>query len=254
MAASLFAVGCGVVSEAAGETHATLVIRNETDATLTISIFRYGLVTKLDKVVPPRKVISFFNQLPQGVDIDVEAEPRCVQGVGGVAKSLVVTGTGRYELTFHTRDFGKTMLLDGPSCGGGGSAVPQGECYAENRNIDLVGTRGRALDGAMIANDDAMTVEKCVKHCADGHFAYAGLQFGKWCFCGNAPGTKVAQSTCAMPCSGNPAQMCGGPWANSVYSVRHFPGIGSEAPGPASPTPDRETCPDGYNAYGCGRR
>jgi hypothetical protein len=94
-----------------------------------------------------------------------------------------------------------------------------GECYAENRNIDLVGLRGRVLNGAMIPNDPAMTVQKCVSFCRSKEFAFAGLQFGRWCFCGKTPGYSRA-SNCNMACSGDSGQICGGAYANSVFSTR----------------------------------
>ncbi len=246
----LVLVGQELIPVVRASPFATLVIRNETDATLVITVFRYGASNKLDAVVPPRKSMSFFNVLQQGVDNHIEAAPPCVSGVGGVAKPLMVTGNGRYELTFTTRDFGKQFISDGPSCEH--AVIPNGDCYAENRNSDTAGIRGRMLGGAMIDNDEAMTVEKCVSYCAGKNYAYAGVQYGKWCFCGNAPGNKIDQATCSMPCSGNSTQTCGGPWANSVYSVRHFKGAVSAPPATPAPVPIRKTCPPGYNAYGCG--
>lgn len=230
---------------------ATLVIRNETDATLVITVFRYPYENKLDTVVPPRQVIRFPEVLKQGPYNIVEAAPPCVRGVGGVAKPLIVTSNGSYELTFTTREFGKQFLSDGPNCEQ--AFIPNGDCYEENRDCDIAGLRGRALGGAMIANDGAMTVDKCVSYCAGGNFAYAGVQYGTWCFCGNAPGKKIDPSACAMPCAGNTGQTCGGPWANSVYSVRHFQGAVSAPPVPVPPAPDTKRCPtSGFNLYGCG--
>ena len=63
-----------------------------------------------------------------------------------------------------------------------------------------------------------MTVEGCIERCSGNGYTYAGLQYGKECFCGNsiAPGLLGAQK-CTMPCAGNPAQYCGGPQKLSVY-------------------------------------
>lgn len=231
---------------------ATLVVRNETDATLVVTVMRYSDIAKMDTPVPPRQVVSFFNVLRQGIDTYVEAEPACARGVGGVAKPLVVTGTGRYELTFTSRDFGRQTILDGPNC-----ALPppaSGECYADNRDIDPVGTRGRVLDKDMLGDDPGMSVEKCVYYCQEKNFPYAGLQYGRWCFCGNTPGQRIDASACSMPCAGNSGQACGGPWANNVYSVRLFRGVTTAPPNTTNtvpPAPPR-TCPTtGYNPYGC---
>ena len=231
---------------------ATLVIRNETDATLVITVFRYSDAMPMDTAVPPRRTMSFPEALLQSVDTQVEAAPACVRGVGGVAKPLIITSNGRYEVTFTTRDFGKQLLLDAPNCAH--AQIPNGDCYAEINDCDIAGLGGRVLGEAMIANDEAMTVDKCVYYCADKNFAYAGVQYGKWCFCGNAPGKKIDPSACSMPCAGNGTQTCGGAWANSVYSVRHYQGAGSAPPVPAPPAADPRRCPSGpgYNAYGCG--
>ena len=50
-----------------------------------------------------------------------------------------------------------------------------------------------------------------------------GLQFSQECFCGNtyfsAEVDAVPSDACYMPCSGDEGEICGGPWANSVYIV-----------------------------------
>lgn len=249
-------IGCQILlggmgsAATAGDHNATLIVRNETDATLTITVFNHGWGTELIPPVQPGKTAIFSDQLPQGGHIAVEAAPRCVREVGGVSKPLVVTGAGRYELTFQAADFGKSLLLDGPGCGADGLPLPKGDCYAENRDIDFTGTGGRALGGSMIADDGEMTVEKCMAHCSAQNFPYAGLQYGRWCFCGNSPGTKIDAAACSMPCSGNVAQTCGGPWANSVYGLKQHPAPPADAP-PAPPPPAGRECPGGYNPYGC---
>ncbi|HKI86873.1 MAG TPA: WSC domain-containing protein [Thermoanaerobaculia bacterium] len=90
-------------------------------------------------------------------------------------------------------------------------------CFAESRNADVTGLGNRVLGGAMIPNDPGMNVEKCVSFCASKGYAYAGLQYAAWCFCGNSYATEGSADNCNMACSGNGAEACGGPWANSVY-------------------------------------
>ena len=50
-----------------------------------------------------------------------------------------------------------------------------------------------------------------------------GLQFSQECFCGDtyftADQDPIPTDACFMPCSGDEALVCGGPWANSVYIV-----------------------------------
>lgn len=54
-------------------------------------------------------------------------------------------------------------------------------------------------------------------------YKYMGLQYSRECFCGNTYFTAevdpIPTNTCTMPCSGDPAITCGGPWTNSVYIV-----------------------------------
>jgi hypothetical protein len=70
------------------------------------------------------------------------------------------------------------------------------------------------------------TVESCTAAAKSQSFAYAGLQYGGECWAGNAPGaTKVADSECAMPCTANSSEICGGPWRNSVYSTATGPTV-----------------------------
>jgi hypothetical protein len=64
------------------------------------------------------------------------------------------------------------------------------------------------------------TVESCIAAAKSQSFAYAGLQYGGECRAGNTLGAaKVADSECAMPCTANSSEVCGGPWRNSVYST-----------------------------------
>jgi hypothetical protein len=64
------------------------------------------------------------------------------------------------------------------------------------------------------------TVASCVAKCKTGGFAYAGLEYGRECYCGNEPasGSVVASPAsdpsaagCSMTCAGNNREYCGGP-------------------------------------------
>ncbi|MDG2004489.1 MAG: WSC domain-containing protein [Novosphingobium sp.] len=94
-------------------------------------------------------------------------------------------------------------------------------CFAENRQSDPTGLRGRVLSDAMIKDDPAMTPQKCVSFCSGKNALYAGVQYSKWCFCGSGNYNAVGPSSaCTMKCSGDSAQNCGGAWANRVFSTR----------------------------------
>ncbi len=91
-------------------------------------------------------------------------------------------------------------------------------------------TADRDLKGYSFSSRQ-MTVQDCIFMCAHKGYAYAGLQYGSQCFCGNSYGRYGAVNNCNMRCSGDSSQVCGGFWANSVYRIR---GVG----GPVAAGPE----------------
>lgn len=67
--------------------------------------------------------------------------------------------------------------------------------------------------------EHSMSVAKCAALCAAKRFAYAGLQNGNQCWCGNSYGKHGKAANCDAPCTGNPAEKCGGDWAQSIYRL-----------------------------------
>ncbi|KAK7691709.1 hypothetical protein QCA50_005109 [Cerrena zonata] len=68
------------------------------------------------------------------------------------------------------------------------------------------------------------TVVDCINQCQTFGFPAAGLEFGSQCFCGdvsdaqnNSPGL-APEIDCSIPCSGDPAHLCGGPDLLSYYA------------------------------------
>jgi hypothetical protein len=99
------------------------------------------------------------------------------------------------------------------------SATPQYlGCFREQGILFVASTRGRDMGGSM-AIDPAMTSMRCVAICRSQGFAFAGTQYSTQCFCANQYGRSGPADNCKMACGGNPAEMCGGAWANSVYRV-----------------------------------
>ncbi len=70
-----------------------------------------------------------------------------------------------------------------------------------------------------ITNESDMTNEKCMRHCRVQNYPVAATQFGNWCFCGSDFGSFGEADNCNMGCAGNPKEVCGGRWANSVYKL-----------------------------------
>ncbi|KAI9774328.1 MAG: hypothetical protein M1840_004222 [Geoglossum simile] len=76
-------------------------------------------------------------------------------------------------------------------------------CYTE-------ATAGRALSDKTLASD-AMTIELCAATCAG--FTWFGVEYGRECYCGNAPAAGSApasnQGDCSFLCPGNNLEYCG---------------------------------------------
>ena len=70
-------------------------------------------------------------------------------------------------------------------------------------------------------------VTRCIERCSqeDEGYAYAGVQYGRECFCGNDPppaDTIVDESECDWKCSGDHDLMCGALWRMNVYSTGEY--------------------------------
>jgi WSC domain len=74
------------------------------------------------------------------------------------------------------------------------------------------------LDG-YLERSAANTPQRCVRLCREKGFAYAGVQYGQSCLCGNGYGKFGVADNCNYPCTGDAGQMCGGYNSNSVYST-----------------------------------
>lgn len=133
------------------------------------------------------------------------------------APILAMTGTSAHALFVTNTTTIQTIALSIPAAQCTRQPGNYVGCYAEDRRADPVGLRNRVLGGAMIADNPAMTVDKCVSYCGSKGFAYAGTQYSKWCFCGNSYADNGEAKNCNMACSGDNSQTCGGAWANSVY-------------------------------------
>lgn len=64
-----------------------------------------------------------------------------------------------------------------------------------------------------------MTISSCANYCISFGYHMFGLEYAGECFCGTAlqGSSPAAEGDCNMACSGNSAQMCGGPNRLSVY-------------------------------------
>lgn len=95
-------------------------------------------------------------------------------------------------------------------------------CYRDTSVFDLDGHLERSAQN---------TPQRCAANCRARGFAYAAVQYGESCLCGNRYGRYGPAPNCNYACTGDRGQVCGGYNANSVYATGLAP-----APAPA-PTP-----------------
>ncbi|XP_025903771.1 WSC domain-containing protein 1 [Nothoprocta perdicaria] len=84
-------------------------------------------------------------------------------------------------------------------------------------------SRERTLKGAVFYDLRKMTVSHCQEACAERAYAYAGLEYGAECYCGNRlPSTACKPEECNSECRGEKGSMCGGVNRLSVYRVEEL--------------------------------
>ncbi|RQM04558.1 hypothetical protein DH86_00004209, partial [Scytalidium sp. 3C] len=75
-------------------------------------------------------------------------------------------------------------------------------------------------------NTSTMTVETCTATCKSNGFKYAGLIYYHNCLCGTVlPPTKVNDTQCNAPCTGNKTEMCGQNQLLSIYEDPTYPEV-----------------------------
>ncbi|KAL7409862.1 hypothetical protein BDY24DRAFT_436776 [Mrakia frigida] len=100
------------------------------------------------------------------------------------------------------------------------SALPPSHGYSSLGCIQDVSSY--VLQGYNFASN-SMTVALCTSTCQSRSFAYAGLEYGQECRCGNSivtsggGGLSLKASSCSMSCAGDSTSKCGGWYAISLY-------------------------------------
>ncbi|KAK4686692.1 hypothetical protein P7C73_g3429, partial [Tremellales sp. Uapishka_1] len=106
-------------------------------------------------------------------------------------------------------------------------ALPSGwtrqGCIAESH-----GGRALTYDATSLITKGTMTGEACAQQCAQAGYTMAGTEYSSQCYCGNAlsgdaTGAIIdtltdSTSACNYACTGNTAQMCGGPSRLTYYT------------------------------------
>lgn len=109
-----------------------------------------------------------------------------------------------------------TIPTSPPTTIGGGSPAPLAAgtylgCFSDPNNpFNLDGYLERSAEN---------TPQRCIAICQAQGFAYAGVEYGQSCLCGDSYDQFGPATNCDMPCTGDASQMCGGYNANSVYAT-----------------------------------
>lgn len=79
----------------------------------------------------------------------------------------------------------------------------------------------RILTGWSNLNFWDLTVDKCLETCESQGFAYAGVQGGHECFCGDSPSRTFSfnSNNCDVACYGDNSETCGGGWGLDLYQL-----------------------------------
>ncbi|TFK35711.1 WSC domain-containing protein [Crucibulum laeve] len=92
-------------------------------------------------------------------------------------------------------------------------------CYTDSRD-------SRTLRTASFTSVDDMTVSDCISFCATGNYKYAGLEFGRECYCDNnihTPAAPANVADCNMTCTGDQTSTCGGVDRISIVTASRTP-------------------------------
>jgi hypothetical protein len=159
-----------------------------------------------------------------------------INAAGIVASSPSSSSTSPSSTTTST----STPTPSSPAPAGLPSGWSYSGCWVDN-------VAGRILSAEQ-PDSSTNTIESCIATCVGMNMSIAGLEYSSQCFCGdfieNGGVLSSADSNCAMTCSGNSAEICGGPGLLSIYS---------SSPPEAAPVPTikKTGLPDTWVYQGC---
>merc|ERR1712215_68836 len=158
----------------------------------------------------PMILLSAF-LISQGAILAVSSQ---VSNMGAGESATLLQGGGLHWL--HN-------LLGGPSSQSAHSNGLKGEILGECFSDDHMWWFHRIFP-KLLYEDDKMTPGECIEACrlskGRDEFKFAGLQYGKQCFCSKdtPPSDKLLpREKCNMPCAGDKDFICGGFFKMSVY-------------------------------------
>lgn len=81
-----------------------------------------------------------------------------------------------------------------------------------------------------------MTIPSCLTFCANYNSQFAGLEYGRECYCASylsAFSVQLNDSRCNFACNGNASEVCGGSLALTLYNATGSGGGGGSKTGGA---------------------
>ena len=93
------------------------------------------------------------------------------------------------------------------------------EWYALGCAIDSDTTR--VLTGPSLVYQPQMTIDTCLTWCEDQGYAFAGVEWGQECYCGNTVPSTItySDSLCTTTCTGDASEDCGGLLGLDLYEL-----------------------------------
>ncbi len=128
-------------------------------------------------------------------------------------------GLGRYEIlvdgvTVHTGAHGGS--LEEKTFGACPTVDSYLGCY-----IDLIDSNGENGEPYFAGQLDINGKTNCIQACFSVGYQYAGTRNAMECWCGDSYDSNgVDANGCNMLCTGNAAEICGGPEHSSVYDIK----------------------------------
>ena len=92
-----------------------------------------------------------------------------------------------------------------------------GGCYPNKVN-------SRVLPNSVTVSKP-LTNKVCMKTCQKQGYAFSGIVYAKYCYCGNEKPSEallVPKEECQMECPGDASEFCGGDWRASVYPTDNY--------------------------------
>lgn len=178
-----------------------------------------------------------------GYNDDAMTEAKCIQYCDQKGYSHAATEYSRECYCGYDIQSPSTLAADSDcnyACGGDANQACGGSGYmtvftngqsapAENPGPDGWQSLGcytdsvssRTLSNFYPPSDGITFVYSCTTICSQNGFKYAGVEYGRECYCGNdilAPGAP-ASSGCDMACTGNSHELCGGANRMNLYQA-----------------------------------